>query len=40
MSNTYIDMNVNKGSEKWTEKNTAATETYSILWNAKQLKQL
>jgi len=25
MTNTYIDMSVNNGSEKWTGKNTAAS---------------
>ena len=25
-SNTYIDMGVNNGSEKWTGKNTAASD--------------
>jgi len=28
MSNTYIDMDVNNGSEKWTEKNTAASDSH------------
>jgi len=26
VSNTYIDMNVNNGSEKWRGKNTAASD--------------
>jgi len=26
MNNIYINMGVNNGSEKWTEKNTAASE--------------
>jgi len=26
VSNTYIDMNVNNGSEKWTGKNTATSD--------------
>ena len=26
VSNMYIDMNVNNGSEKWTGKNTAASD--------------
>jgi len=26
VSNTYIDMNVHKGSEKWTGKNTVTSD--------------
>jgi len=26
VSNTYIDMGVNNGSEKWTRKNTATSD--------------
>jgi len=32
MSNTYIDMSVNNGSEKWTGKNTAAPEGFYKRW--------
>ena len=34
MSNMYIDMGVNNGSEKLTEKNTAAGSSVSILCNS------
>jgi len=30
MSNMYIDMGVNNGSEKWSEKNTAAGRRISL----------
>jgi len=32
VSNNYIDMNVNNGSEKWTGKNTATLQNFFIYY--------